>query len=258
MARRTVSSIVPAHAGRHVQAGDAAEDRADVDRLAGARRAPRPAVAPARERADDGQQVTGALGQLVVHARRHLAVALAGEQAVGDHAVQARAQLLGRDAGQHALQLDEPAGPGGKVADDQERPLVADEIERACVRSPLVVGVPLGRGNGGHRWWSLFCFCVGLAAKAPQPGKEVTRLTRFRGTFAAKWTTVAPAFRIATDLKFTAHVSSRRCVGVLRQYAMGRPATTTSHGRGPRWETSSRWTSAAARGLPWRSAGLRA
>src|SRR5258705_9701002 len=46
-----------------------------------------------------------------------------------------------------------------------------------------------------------FCSCVGLAAKAPQPQKEVTRLTRFWRRFAAKWTTVAPTFRFASDLK---------------------------------------------------------
>ena len=74
-----------------------------------ARAGPGPVVAPARERAEHRHQLARALGQLVVDARRHLAVALAGEQAVGDHAVQARAQLLGRDPGQHALQLDEAA-----------------------------------------------------------------------------------------------------------------------------------------------------
>jgi hypothetical protein len=31
------------------------------------------------------------------------------------------------------LQLDEPAGSAGKVADDQERPFVADQVERARV-----------------------------------------------------------------------------------------------------------------------------
>ena len=128
--------------------GREAEDRADVDVLALARRAPGPVVAPARERAEHGHQLARALGQLVVHARRHLAVALARQQAVGDHPVQPRAQLLGRDAGQHALQLDEPARAGGEVADDEQRPLVAHEIERAGVRRPLVVRVALGRWDG--------------------------------------------------------------------------------------------------------------
>ena len=64
----------------------------------GARRAPRPVIAPARERAEHGDQLARALGQLVVHARRHLAVALARQQAVGHHPVQPRAQLLGGDA----------------------------------------------------------------------------------------------------------------------------------------------------------------
>ena len=113
-------------------------------------RAPGPVVAPARERADHRHQLTRALGQLVVDPRRHLAVALAGQQAVGHHPVQSRAQLLGRDPGQDALELDEAPRAGGEVADDQQRPLVADEVERAGVRGPLIVGVTLGGRDGGN------------------------------------------------------------------------------------------------------------
>jgi hypothetical protein len=57
--------------------------------------------------------------------------------------------LLGRDSGQDALQLDEPAGTGDEIADDQQRPLVADEIERAGVRRPLVIWMTLG---GRYVW----------------------------------------------------------------------------------------------------------
>ena len=145
----TTSSTVPLSCGPGVEhPGREAEDRADVDVLARARGAPGPVVAPAGERAEHGHQLARALGQLVVHARRHLAVALARQQAVGDHAVQARAQLLGRDAGQHALELDEAPRAGGEIADDQQRPLVADEVERAGVGRPLVVGMALGGRNG--------------------------------------------------------------------------------------------------------------
>ncbi len=101
------------------------------------------------ERADDRQQPAGALGQLVVDARRHLAVALSGQQPIGDHAVQARAQLLGRDPGQHALQLDEASRAGDEVADDQEGPLVPHEVQRPRVGGPLVVRVTLGGRDGG-------------------------------------------------------------------------------------------------------------
>ena len=99
-----------------------------------ARRAPRPVIAPAGERADDRHQLTRALCQLIVDPRRHLAVALACEQAVRDHPVQPRTQLFGRDPGEHALELDEPPRAGREVADDQQRPLVADEVEGARVR----------------------------------------------------------------------------------------------------------------------------
>jgi hypothetical protein len=116
------------------QAGGQAEDRADVDLLALARRAPRPVIAPARERAEDGHELTRALCQLIVDARRDLAVPLACQQTVGDHPVQSRAQLLGGDAGEHPLELHEPSRTGREVTDDQQCPLVSDEVKRPSVR----------------------------------------------------------------------------------------------------------------------------
>ncbi len=133
-----------------------AEDRADVDVLSRPRRGPRPVVAPPRQSAEHGDQLTRPLGQFVVHARRYLAVALAGEQAVGHHAVQPRAQLFRRDARKHALQLDEPARASGKITDDEQRPLVAHEIERAGVRRPLIVWVTFGRWD---RWYERPPWC---------------------------------------------------------------------------------------------------
>ena len=50
--------------------------------------------------------------QRVFHPRRHLTEPLAGQHAVGHHAVQARPQLLGGDAREHALELHEPPGTG--------------------------------------------------------------------------------------------------------------------------------------------------
>ncbi len=123
------------------QPGGEPEDRAEVDRLRRARRAPRPLVAPAGELAEDRHQLARALGQLVVHPGRNLAVALTGEHAVGDHAVESRAQLLGRDAREHPLQLDEPSRSGGQVANDEQRPFVADQVERPSVGRPLVIRV---------------------------------------------------------------------------------------------------------------------
>src|SRR5439155_7612461 len=56
---------------------------------------------------------------------------------------------------------------------------------------------------------------------APQLPQEVTHLTRRYCESAMKWTTVAPAFGNASDLKFSAHVSRRTCVEAARQHAMG-------------------------------------
>ncbi len=133
-----------------------AENGADVDVLTGAWRAPRPGVAPARERAEDGDQFARTLRQLIVDSWRNLAIALPREEPVGHHAVQPRAQLLRGDSGQDALKLDEPARPGGEITDDEQRPLVTHEIQGARVWRPLVVGVTFGRWN---RWYERPPWC---------------------------------------------------------------------------------------------------
>ena len=122
------------------------EDRAHVDAFRRARRAPRPLVAPSGQLAEDRHQVQGPFGELIVDARRDLPVSLPGEHAVGDHPVQPGTELFSRDSRQDALELDKPPRAGREVADDQQRPLVADEIECACIRRPLVVRMAFGRG----------------------------------------------------------------------------------------------------------------
>src|SRR6201999_1608816 len=83
--------------------------------------------------------------------------ALAGEETVGDHAVKARAQLLGRDAREDALQLDEATGPGGEVANDEPGPLVTDQVKGARLRRPL-----LRRMSFGRRYWRHFSLRGGV------------------------------------------------------------------------------------------------
>ena len=107
---------------------------ADVDSLVGPRCGPGPLIAPPREFAENRHQLAGALGELVVDARRDLAIALTGEHSIGDHAVEPGTQLFSGDAGQDTLQLDKPAGAGGEIADDQQSPFVAHEIEGTGVR----------------------------------------------------------------------------------------------------------------------------
>src|SRR6185312_5804937 len=64
--------------------------------------------------------------------------------AVRDHAVEARAELLGRDAREHPLELDEATRARGEVTNDQQRPFVADEVERPRIWGPLVIRMTLG------------------------------------------------------------------------------------------------------------------
>ena len=44
----------------------------------------------------------------------------------------------------------EAAGAGDEVADDQQRPLIANQIQRARIWRPLVVRMPLWGWNGGN------------------------------------------------------------------------------------------------------------
>ena len=106
-------------------------------------RVPAPARAPARERADHGQQLAGALGQLVVDPRRHLAVALAGEQAVGDHPVQARAQLLGGDPGRTRWSSTKRRGPAARSRMMSSVHLSPTRSSAPGIGRPLVIGMAL-------------------------------------------------------------------------------------------------------------------
>src|SRR3712207_9026977 len=78
--RSTLFPYTTLFRSRFEEAGREPEDGADVDVLPGARGGPGPVVAPAGERAEHRHQLARALGQLVVHAGRHLAVALTGER----------------------------------------------------------------------------------------------------------------------------------------------------------------------------------
>ena len=196
------------------------EDGTDVDRLVATRLGPRPLVAPARERAEDRDEVAGPFRQLVVDARRHLAVALAGQQAVGDHAVQARTQLLRRDARQRALELDEPARTADEVAHDQQRPLVADEIQGARVRRPLVVWMAFGRGSG---WDGDLRFTCALDLPT------VIQINRLTGSRGIPLTRPAAVQRIGTAVQRIAR-RTRRHVSALSSAARAIEAGTSVGG----------------------------
>jgi hypothetical protein len=96
-----------------------AEDRPEVDRLTGAGRAPRPLIAPACQRSEHGHQLARSVGEPVLDARRHLTETLTGKHPLGHHPVQARAELLGRDPREDALEFDEAPRARGEIANDQ-------------------------------------------------------------------------------------------------------------------------------------------
>ena len=110
-----------------------------LDRRAGVAR--HPAVAPARERDDDRVEVAALLGQPVLVARRRLLVAHPLEDAV-------RTSFCSRSASRcrvvprSALEVLEAPHAEERVAQDQQRPAVADDGESAGDRARHPADVP--------------------------------------------------------------------------------------------------------------------
>src|SRR5581483_5236678 len=88
------------------------------------------------EREQRDPQLGALLGQPVLEAGRPLAVADALEDARGDEPVEAIREDVARDA-EAREQLVETTAAECDVADDQQRPAVADELERPGDRAVL-------------------------------------------------------------------------------------------------------------------------
>src|SRR5262245_34198093 len=97
--------------------------------------------APHRQRAYHETEPTPAVGERVRGARRALRVELARHQSLTLHSPQAVGEQLRRYAGQLVTQILESRGAPQQVADDEERPALANQIER--LRDWAVLTVPL-------------------------------------------------------------------------------------------------------------------
>src|SRR5919202_456573 len=91
--------------------------------------------APGGERVDGRAERAAAVGQLVLDARRALAVGAAFDEAFALQALQALGQDVGRDLLGRIEKLAETALAGQQVADHQQRPAIADHVEGAGDRT---------------------------------------------------------------------------------------------------------------------------
>ena len=99
-------------------------------------------VAPLEHRNQDGPEVDALLGEAVLEAGRALLVGALLENALVNEAGEA----IGEDVAGHAepvLELVKPAPAVEDVPDDQERPALAEDLERACNRAVLVLVFPV-------------------------------------------------------------------------------------------------------------------
>ena len=95
-------------------------------------------VAPLQQRDDDGPQVGALAGQPVFEALRAVLIALAAQDARVDEALKPCLQDVAGNP-EAALELVEAMGAEECIAQDQERPALADELERAGDRAFLAV-----------------------------------------------------------------------------------------------------------------------
>ena len=113
--------------------------------------------AEAAERDDHRRERAAALGQRVARAQRALAVALARDEPEILEPAQPAGEQVGRDRLQRAREVAVARDAAQQVAHDQQRPAIADGIERR--RDRAVVGVG-GHGDTLHRIVTRFCLVV--------------------------------------------------------------------------------------------------
>ncbi len=96
------------------------------------------AVTPLHQRKQDEAEFAALLGEPVFESLGSLVVGDALEHALGDEAVQAVGEHVARDP-EAVEELVEATMAENDVADDQQRPTVADHLERASDRTDLAV-----------------------------------------------------------------------------------------------------------------------
>jgi len=103
------------------------------------------AAAPFPERLDDRAEASTLGREVIFEPRRMLAVRPARGEAARFHLLQARGQRVGRDARERLLEVLEAArSVPKKVENNQDRPALADEIERARDRA---IFLPIGASH---------------------------------------------------------------------------------------------------------------
>src|SRR3954454_14200318 len=105
-----------------------ASDDRELDGLGAAARGVQPAGAVFAHRLDDRDERKALVREAVLDARRDLGVGLALEDALLLQRAQAQRECAGADALERALELAEPRAALSQVADDQHRPLAADNL----------------------------------------------------------------------------------------------------------------------------------
>src|SRR5215831_2848868 len=106
---------------------------------------------PIAQRSYDRAEALALLGEVVLEPRGVFAVEAARDQAVRFHVLEARRERIRRNAGQRLLEVLEPPRPvQEEVPQHQDRPALADEVERAGDRAALLSIRPShGRKNNG-------------------------------------------------------------------------------------------------------------
>src|SRR5262245_50122298 len=96
---------------------------------------------PGRQRRDDHAELLALGGELVLRARRVLRALAPAHEPVRLHEPQPVGQDVGRDALERAQQVLEPPRPGQQVANHEQGPAVADQLERLRDRAGLVIAL---------------------------------------------------------------------------------------------------------------------
>jgi len=94
-------------------------------------RGPQPPVAPTHERHDDWEQVAAFFSKTVFPARWSLLIGAPLQYPAPDQTLQPAGQDVARDP-KASLELLEAAQPQERVANDEQRPPIADLFEAGC------------------------------------------------------------------------------------------------------------------------------